>query len=83
MSRLAKRLGYGKWMKGKKLSEKSRRKIARFGEDHPTAKTVLNMENGIYYHSIREGAESLGLPPKRVVKYLLGYKRNRTPLVVV
>jgi len=75
--------GFGKWMLGKKHSVESNRKKALFGEHHPTAKLIINNETGIYYYSIQEASESVQMPSKRLVKYLLGYRKNKTSFIIV
>lgn len=57
--------------------------VGRTGEKHPLSKLVLNIENGVYYHSTVEAAESISMKPSTLRKKLIGVNKNTTCFIYV
>jgi group I intron endonuclease len=74
---------------GKKHSEESRLKMKesqkgkRLGQEHPTAKMVVNSENGVFYDSIREAANSINKNTNYLHNRLCGKLQNRTSFKLI
>jgi hypothetical protein len=80
---------------GRKVSEEFRAKLSKYrtgknnpmygrtGENAPSSKLVLDTFTGIYYVSCKEASESIGIPNKRLVRFLNGSRSNKTNLIYV
>lgn len=63
----------------KKLRESSRKSMKRNAKD--SSKLVINTSNGIFYNSIKEAAESIGMNHNALQCRLLGRTKNKTPFI--
>lgn len=80
-------------LRGKKLPDKWREKIrqskigelnhryGRRGQETPNARYVLNEVNGIFYESVTEASESVGIKMKTLYNMLSGHRKNKTNLI--
>ncbi|MEJ2905059.1 GIY-YIG nuclease family protein [Pedobacter panaciterrae] len=66
-----------------KAKLKASRTGKRIGADHPTAKTILNMETGVFFDTMKEAALSNGLNYSTLNAYLKNVIPNRTALIYV
>ncbi|MGH2622036.1 MAG: NUMOD4 motif-containing HNH endonuclease [Sphingobacterium sp.] len=64
-----------------KLRASSSKSIKVNGKDH--SKSLLNLETGIYYSSIKEAALSVNMIPNTLQGKLLGRTKNNTPFIYV
>lgn len=69
--------------KGMKYSEETNKKKGSVGTKNGWAKTVLNLETGIFYDCVREAAESIGANHRTLANKLRGSKRNNTSFIYV
>lgn len=66
---------------GVKHGYRKNQKPFKSGANHLMASLTLNTQTGIFYPTIKEAASSVPMPSTRLVKYLLGYRRNRSPFI--
>jgi group I intron endonuclease len=75
-------------MFGKNHSEESKEKMRqttkgkRMGLNNGKSKIVLNTQNGVFYYSITEAAESIGMPTRGLIGRLNGNIINKTYLTL-
>ena len=52
-----------------------------WGEDHPSAKLILNLETGIFYPTLSEAAYFHNMKTSTLTNMLSGHRRNKTSLI--
>lgn len=80
-----KKVGIIPWNKGIPATKerKYKQSILLKGKNNRNDNMIINLENGIYYNTIQEAADSLGINRNTLTGYLLGYKPNKSPFVYV
>ena len=70
---------------GKVVSDDVRSRLSKINSrgNHPKSKTVLNVDNGIFYECIRDASETYGYNNRTLCCYLSGSRKNKSNLILV